>query len=511
MRQSFFLSNYVLVLLSGNIFISAFQFSITIQTEVMKNIQDFYNHLSDNEKDLISKTLQGSYKYSKSKQLLNKLNNNDDLADSLIAKNLYNGSPKSSFSHLKSRLKKNIIEIIYNNEISEQSANSIFSDKTKCQKYLMLASMLIEKGFNDEAISYLKNSEKIINERQFTVERFMLHLLYLEVHDTPRESTAIYKSIAKDIEDLNELGKSKTLFHQLMVQGYKTTSINGEADNYLENNNALSCYYKLLTDIKTNIELFQYSSALDCSIKLISLVEKSAQRFNQSEIFKAHIIHLRTLIYNHDYKSAGLLCSHIEKSKDLRYDMETELDILKWQLYYLTKDYQKASQVYEKLSDLKNTNQSDQVIISFMELCLLYQNGQYERTIYLFLNDSQLQANNSPIPHASKLLEIFCYLELKKTDMAHSRLMAFKQYLKRNNALNRSRYQCIIKVLLRLIKSDYQYGLTLDYYKTQNSKSFNNDSQFVPDLHHYEPVNIQEWLYNKSIEIGDMHCETVII
>jgi hypothetical protein len=477
----------------------------------MKNIRDFYNHLSKSEKDLISKSLHKSDKYPKSKQLLNEISNYGDFTDSLLARNIYNDTPNSSFSHLKSRLKKNIIEIIYNNEISEQSTKSIFSDKAKCQKNLMLASMLIEKGFSDEAKSYLKTAEKIITERQFTVERFMLHLLYLEISDDTKDSNSIYKSIGKDIDDLNELGKSKTLFHQLMVQGYKTTSVNNDAENYLKNNNALSYYYKLLTDLKTNIELFQYSSALDCSYKLISLIEKSSQRFNQSEIFKALIMHLRALIYNEDYKTANNLCLQIEKSSELRYDIKTELNILKWQLYYLTKEYHKAFRIYENLSKSKNSSVSDNVIISFLELCLLFQSGHYEKAVYMFLNNSQLQAVNSPIPHASKILEIFCYLELKKTDMAHSRLLAFRQYLKRNNTLNRSRYQYIIKVLLRLIKSDYQYGLTLDNYKTQASKSFKNDSQFIPDLHHYEPINVEEWLYKKSIEVGDMYCETVII
>ncbi|MCG8701000.1 MAG: hypothetical protein MI922_23310, partial [Bacteroidales bacterium] len=178
----------------------------------MKKIKDFYDNLTDAEKDLISKTLLKNERLSKSKILLNRLSNYDDLIETVVAKDLYNEAPNSSYSHLKRRFKEKIIEIIYDHEVSDQSNDSIFSDKVKCQKYLLLAELLIEKGFKDDAKSHLKLAEKIINKRQFNIEKIMLKLYLLEVNESSETHHEIQSDLERDIIDLKDFSASKVQF-----------------------------------------------------------------------------------------------------------------------------------------------------------------------------------------------------------------------------------------------------------------------------------------------------------
>lgn len=477
----------------------------------MRNIKDFYNHLSDKERDLITKSFQGNARSSKRKLLLNKINNYDEFAESVIARDMYDGAPNSSYSHLKRRLKEDIIDIVYDNEVSDQSNQSILADKVRCQKHLMQASLLVERGFKEEAKTYLKLAERIIDERQFSIERFMLHLTQLEVNELPIENAKVCNEIVKDIDKISDLGFSKIKFQKLKIQGYKASDIGFNYTNNLNDNNALSGYYKLLTEMKTFIELFQYSNALEYVQKLSVLVQKSARSFSHSEILNAQIRHLEVLVLNKELKSASVLSQHIERGKDLRFDMEIELTIIQWKIAYFSKDYLKAQRIWKKLDASEHATESDKYIIAYFKLCLLFQDKEFEEITILILKNNSLQSMNSPIPHAVKMLEIYCLLELGKNELAMSKLLALKQYLKRNHTLNRDRHQFLVKILIKLIKSNFKYGLTLSQYRNYAKESFVSDIRFIPDTYHCEFIEVESWLKNKSVEVGDFQCETVII
>jgi hypothetical protein len=477
----------------------------------MKSISDFYNLLSEPEKDLINKTLSKNIRASKSKLLLEKISNNS-FSEKKVIKDLYtkNGD-YSSFSHLKRRLKDNIIEIVFQHETSKQNNGSMLADKMKCHKNIMLASLLIEKGFNDEAKIYLKQAEKYITDRQLSIEKFMLHLLLLEVSDEYNENLALTEEIAQDLEALNELGRSKTRFHTLKSQGYNIEDIGEDSYKHLIDTNKLSCYYKLLSELKTYVELFQYKNALSLSEKLFQLIVQSPKHFSQPEITMALLTHMKVLVFNKNLKSAIRISCQIEKSGSLRFDMETEFKILNWMIAFLSKDFNQVKEIHSSLLTNHYKNESDKTLIKYLNLCYLFEKGEFDKIIQELLKDVDLQSTNNPVPHALKTLEIYCYLEMKRNDLAYAKLMAFKQYLKRNNTLNKERYQFIVKVLLKLIKNNNKYGITLDYYESNESDSFTNNIQYIQDLHHYEVINLKSWLRKKSIEVGDMYCETVII
>ncbi|MCG8700592.1 MAG: hypothetical protein MI922_21235, partial [Bacteroidales bacterium] len=271
------------------------------------------------------------------------------------------------------------------------------------------------------------------------------------------------------------------------------------------NSNVFSNYYKLLTEINSQNDLFQYSNALKLSNSLVQIVQTSADSFSHSEITKVWLTHLRVLIYNNKFQEASVLCRQLDETEAVRYDLVNEYLLLKWQLSFMTKDYNLSENLHAELGTLNNFSESEQCIISYFKLCLLFNEGEYEEVINHLVQKNSMQGTNSPIPHAAKLLEIYCYLELRKTDVANSKLMAFKQYLKRNNSLNKDRYQFIVKVLLKVIRSEYKYEAALQHYTKNEEESFANDCRFIPNYHRYEIIDFKGWLTSKCVPM-EQNC-----
>jgi hypothetical protein len=339
----------------------------------------------------------------------------------------------------------------------------------------------------------------------------MLNLSLLEVNDVPDENLSIAEKIQDDLRNLKELGDSKAMFHKLMTQGLDTEEPSNSSMELFTHKNALSTYYKLSTDLNTCIELFQYPKALQLSYRLAWHVQNFPKSFSQSEITQALLTHLRALIYNKNFKDAIALSGQIEASENLRFYLQTEFTMLQWLLHFGMKDYGKARDIYQSLSALGPVTHIEKQVIAYFKLCLQFQQGKFEDITQHLIKSNALQSTGSPIPHAVKLLEIYCYLEQQKTEVAYSKLLAFKQYLKRNSTLNKERYKFIIKILFRLIRNGLQYSETLNYYEKYREESLKNDARFIPNLHHYELIAMEDWLAGKCSMASPIRFKTVPI
>jgi len=473
----------------------------------MKKLVNLLKSLSNSELVLVKNSFQKNSTCPKSSLLFNKICENIDFDDRVLAKELYD-SPGSSYSHLKRRLKERIIDIIYDLESSQQIGASVISEKAKCHKLLMIASMLIEKGLDDEAIHYLNLAYEVILERHFTAEKFMYHLLLLEAGGNKNEQENISDSLSDNLVELSCLSNSMLGFYKVNNQQNKAS----DERNMLisDHNPPLAVYYNLFSEVNSCLEIAFFETATLYSLRLERLINQFPKCFSRKEIIKAKIVHARCLVLNKDFHSANSIIEQIEMYKPHSIEYKTDLLTLKWLIAFFTKDSLKSYLYIGDLTNLSKKNDAIESLTKYFNLCLLFQQKNFKTILDAILNDLSLQNSKNTFINALKTLEIYCLIEMGKNELANSKVLAFRQCLKRSNSKNRTRYQFISKVLMQLIKNGFQYGHIQDFYTNYSRNSEKKDIRLVPDFNHYEIITLEDWLFVNHIEVkSNQHLELV--
>lgn len=472
----------------------------------MKKLIDLLKSLSSSELVLVKNSFQKSSTCPKSSLLFNKICENIDFDDHLLAKELYD-SPGSSYSHLKRRLKERIIGIIYDLESSGQIVTSVLSEKAKCHKMLMIASMLIEKGLDHEAVRYLNLANTIIVERHLTAEKFLYHTLLLEVSSNKSEQEGVSDRLSDDLLELSCLSNSMLGFYKLKNQRSKTS----DDRNMLvsDHNPPLAVYYNLFSEVNSCLEMALFETAMLYSFRLEKLTDQYPKSFSRKEIIKAKIVHVRCLVLNKDFCSANALIEQVEMYR-LNTEYKTDLLILKWLIAFFTKDSLKSHLHIGDLVNLSKDNDAVGSLVKYFHLCQQFQQKKFKAILDAILNDLSLQNSKNKFINALKILEIYCLIEIGKNELAHSKILAFKQCLKRSSGKNKVRYQFISKVLIQLIKNSFQYGYIQDFYTNYSKESEEKDIRLIPDFNHYEIITLEDWLFINHIEVkSNQHLELV--
>lgn len=359
--------------------------------------------------------------------------------------------------------------------------------------------MLIEKGLEDEAIRYLNLANEILLERHFTAEKFIYHLLLLEVSGNMSEQEVISDKLSNNLVELNCLSNSKLAFYKTR---YHQNNAPDERNVLVSDRNPpLAVYYNLFSEVNSCLEMAFFETATLYSHRLEKLINQFPKCFSRKEIIRAKIAHARCLVLNKDFCSANSIIEQIEIFKLHGIEDKTDLIILKWLIGFFTKDNLKSYLHIGELTALSKNKDTIEPLIRFFNLCVLFQQKKFKAIQDAILSDLSLQNSKNTFIYALKTLEIYCLIEMDKNELAHSKVLAFRQCLKRSKSTNRTRYQFISKVLIQLIKNGLQYGLIQDFYTNYSRNSAKKDIRLVPDLNHYELITLEDWLFVNHIEV----------
>lgn len=477
----------------------------------MKSLSSLLHNLSNEERLLLHKQLKQSDRKSKKYKLLNLIIQKPSLNDNEAAILIYKSKPNSALSQLKKRLKQDIIDVILLNPSSTNNKGSYFKDKITCGKYLLISQQLIYRGLQQEAENYLKMALRLISERKLVFEKAIYNNIILELET--HKSVCIL-NISDKIEDnnsLNNVFNEKLQYHLAKKTLNSNQSyINKNSPTLPKTNSSLnsdlssieSSYYKEFNTILSNLKNNAFSVALIKAKYFVEFCNTNSKYLPITKQTKAYIQLAHIYILNGMHNEALLLCEKLDNIDSKNDSLFLERLTIQWQANFLTENLSICENMINKVIRHKEKDEKahEYIIWFYFRLCLLFKQNNFKKLLTTLSYSYKFINNKSPMYLATRLFEIYSLVNLKKLSLVSSRILAFKQLLKRYECRNKSRYQYILRILQKLERSDFDLQHIYNLLITNQIQTELNYSKYCQDLFGYELVSVEEWIINSCLK-----------
>ncbi|MCB0396116.1 MAG: hypothetical protein KDD36_05660 [Flavobacteriales bacterium] len=379
------------------------------------------------------------------------------------AQMLYGGKPNSAFSHLKSRLLDDIMDVMLAN-ISD--GDMVEASRTACRKKMLLSEILVRKGIKTEGWRNLKTAAQLAWKNHLSTEQVMVLEFISEFFPGETLEQLIGE---KDPHDLRQMA------HLLVARQYLKTFVFNRAALY-ENLAMLSERKEVIRDLVNDLSgamssrptaeiryyLLSFSScilrvegeyqkALQQAIEVDNMDPESLSHSGrQNGSFNIALCYLYT----------GQWAEASARLQSLIYDeMKGEPVTEVWsellfRTYLYARQYEEAEALTEKylLNAVGQTEKGYRWM--FYRSVIHYRKGHLQAALLgiqkatCMLDDRVYGADLG-----YRYTELILLIESRKWDLAQIRIDAFQQLLKRRDEPGTQRYRLIARALASIVRT----------------------------------------------------------
>lgn len=410
-------------------------------------------------------------------QFFNAVLSGEIKTDEAAAKKFY-GKKGAAYSQLKSRLTKDLMNLLLFEEGSKQSESELFQNEVEVLRKYLQGKILLVRKVQGLALKLLYESSDLSKKYNLLLEKILADKL-LSIREGNRLGVEKYNQILKEtdneIEQLSLIHASEKLYYSIALPNAVFKNNENEFKKVsLESMNELNkiysvCnipsigYYFYLTAINYFTIVKDFSNLYKFSQEFLQLLRKHNSIGSNSRIVNAIMQFFTACMYLGEYEIA-----YTQANDALKLTIKNGVN------EFIVIEYLFLAQL--RLNGLK--------VIE--ELLLLAKNHPrmsnsdfnigkwtYYQAVYYFLNKDfmnslrELQKENALLKDKSgwlfghKLLEIMCYIELGEFDMIEFRVEALRKLLQRQKDKNIIRMKTIFSILGTFIKTGASFKNTL--------------------------------------------------
>jgi len=493
----------------------------------MESLKKIIRDLSRQEvyllRNLLKQQVNGCH--GKRIQLFDLIRKNRNSSDNEAALLLYGSKPNSAFSHLKKRLKDDLLNFLFlNNFFENHSPDNCSGAKSIFYKSLLFRQIYSSKNISHEASLLQKSMEQIVGQHEFALEKLLvLEQTVLQQNDFFEMEEA--EKIAQFIDEqcmsyrLVFMAKvyCKKMYHVARDFGQYELS---DVEKMLEiiyglkklsdeqNLSTAEFWYCFLHSIYHWI-FYSPAKALGYAKRALDIAEGHPEKFTDENLLaiKTHLslLHLckGDTVASRKYLEQPTLFLSLGHT--------TFLDAAEVSLHlcFCESNLTEAEKIIERELFRHKTTDAGLCLTKwqYYQACLEFAKGDFKKSSSLLMNKKESgRYNSSKLLLGHKLLELMNLIELGKYDLLEYKINAFKQLLKRIKNKNPHRYKLIGKQLDELMKEGYDFKAT--------AKKQNADLR-VLSLHmgicrwepfNYEMIRFEEWLLKKNKQGKKVFC-----
>ncbi|MCH8330447.1 MAG: hypothetical protein IH946_03555 [Bacteroidetes bacterium] len=430
------------------------------------------------------------------------------------AQAIYGTKPDSKFSHLKARLRQDILGVMLLQEGETKFSAKYKQAEFNCIKLRLEGEVLLYRGAKIAGTNAIKEAAKLANQYDLTFEQLATHDLLRE-HLGFNEGLASFKkfesSIHENLELLSELlmakekkfyiGLSNLFFKNRLHEyhEYADKSVKELKESYKRIKSPhLGYYYYNVAIYKSEID-HDYKKGLDLSKEFLNLIQGHQAIYSKPREASAFLqianMHMRLGEYKKAIKPSWQALELMTK------ESVNELFALEVLFYALIncKDHNEAQEVHDKArskTDLK-TNSFYLEKWLFFEANLKFCLGEYQKSLDILRKNTELVKDKAGYYLGWKFLEILNLVELRENEILYYRIDSFKKMLKRLKHKNIDRILSSFEIIEKLFKSNFDYQEVGKNTKEQIRKLEKGNNTFYWDPLGYEIVRFDDWFKEK--------------
>ena len=456
-------------------------------------------------------------------ELLNLLMSGMDIDDAEAARIIYKKKPDAAFSHLKERLKKDILSIVLLQDPDKKFEVPSRKAKFAVRKYLMEGELLISRGISSEGIRILKKAAKIADRFELVAEQILIEDL-LRDHVGYNAGLQEFENYSQNIEDnlfiLNELLYSKHELKKLTLANlYKANKSRDYKDiasetlvklreSYNRTNSAHIGYWYYKTAVSYYLAIREYEQALIFANNFLILVEEEEAVFSKANIAGINM-NIAVILLNLDRASEAVefAMTAVENFKSGLINELVALEVLFF-TYFRSKQYEECAFVLNKGLKHKKikSNEFVEAKWKYFRANLDVINGRYDLAMKTLTQHTELSKDKSGYLIGFKILEIIVIVEEDLRDWYEYRLEALKKLLQRQKDKNVARAKLIYSILYNLVRQGFDFDITYEAKRDEFKKLIDAKGEYYWDCLGYEVIKFDQWFLSKCKNQGKIEA-----
>lgn len=480
----------------------------------MEELRQIYNSLTSSEKRFV----RNYYKNDPDKKrlrLFQLLDEGIEISDDEAMKEIYGNISKTAFSHLKSRLKKDIMSVLLFQEGDKQHAAPYRQAEIDCRRYLIEGDLLLKRGVYNTAIKTLNKALKLAEQYELGPEAILLQDT-LRSHLGFKKGPSIYNYYTEKIHDqlqiLQAILEARELYNNILLPNMFRT--NQDADyvelardsfqklkqSYENYQSPTVGYYYFLTAYYYFEFINDFESALHYVEKLLTLTLNSPSVKSPARIANANLQLSHLLIKTGRYQNA--IDYALEAMEHFKSGLMNELianEVLFFAQFRAGYLEEAGSTVQTAMAHPK-LKSSDYIHAKwwFYKAAFHFAKGEYDDSIAALHEDTTLTNDKTGWLFGYKLLEIMNYIEQEQYYLIDFRVEALRKLLQRQKKKSTKRVKMIFNVLNTYTQRDYDFQETIEKEANQLRQLQEAKGDFEWNPMGYEIIRFDDWLLSKS-------------
>ncbi len=481
----------------------------------MKSLIPIINSLNGKEKRLLKKffSIQSNGEEKKKLQLFTLILDKKVKTDEDAAKILYEGgSPNSAYSHVKRRLKKDILNFILFQDTSQRDVAKRIQAEVSCAKMSLQGKLLIQRGIYEEG-------EKLLKKALQLAEQFELYTDIVNVKNLLRTTVGYRKgadaymeysnNMSFYVEELDKWLKVRQYSYEIALPNefyankkveYKErgAQMMKELEEMSRNNTSdrFTFWYYIARIYYHNI-IHDFESSRDYGHELLEILNSGSIMFSKPSIATIHkdLASAYMNIGNHEKA-----IEHAQLSVDnFSGGMVNELRSLEYLFFahLRNKDYIAAMSIVEKGLVHRQINSGNRLTKArwlFFRANLEYLEGDFGRAAKSLSTNEHIAKDKSGWYLGYKLLQMMIHIEENDLFLIDYQIKNFNSLLSRKKTENIQRAKVISKVIRLFMKARGNFEETFKLAKKEIDALSEGKEELFWDPVSYEVIRFDEWL-----------------
>jgi len=423
-----------------------------------------------------------------------------------------------SFDRLVLRLREKLVEslLVEINTSKKEVYNKWLMTRFDIRKRYMQATILMGRGMYDEA---MRMAEKIIDRaKEFELYNELVECLtwyqqekglrlgqqFFENYD---QDVALYKRCRAAVERsfdyyyryfITEVDAKGLSSDKVGLLTEAISDLQAEFE-YTQSANVGRFLYTLLGTYYISME--DYAASVATSMQLIELTKSSPAIYSPNRIGMAYSDLADTELFRHNFSNARefavLAQEWLENPVGYNRQMAREIE---FKALYYSGDLDGASAVIDSLCEDSQMNQAPFQLDkrTYLKACVLYMQGNH-RESFLLLNDcAEIENDKEGWNIGIRVLSIMNMVEVGKLDNADAKIEALRKHLSRYADVVRERDAIILKILVQLVHSSFDFDLVFKSHAPLLRTISQNETGLRWEVKTPELVVFQDWFMAKK-------------
>jgi len=393
-------------------------------------------------------------------------------------KPLMASTSKSSFSHLKGRLKEDILSVLLVKESSKRIAQANRAAQFECVKKIAQAYILIFRGAKKQGATILRSAEQLAIKYELSAELVSIHHITREALFTftdGKQLNEVNASIRNGVEKWRDILRSEELSFLLTLpqlksdlllveeEGFENDLIDELKQLYEKSEAARIGFWYYMADVENSIEHKRFDHAIEQGLKFLKLVEKSPairSRNNMAGVNQSlgfAYLNLRNYAKSRKHlKQSELLfpSAGFNRLQCLQFLFQAEIAVNR---------LDKARETLTKAISHPRIEARESLKPRwlFLKACLHFLEGDVNAAFKTLNQDGYLVRQQDEWNIQFRLLEMMILIERNDEEWLEFKLDSTRKYLTRYKTLNTPRVRTAIDLISNLLRKNFDFkGIT---------------------------------------------------